>query len=103
MKAMERLSSHLRTRLANLNQEKKYGRKIVGYTPGGYLPEELVLAADAIPVCMIRGGHHYPMEQALSYVCRWIDTFCRAQIGYAVSGEDAYYSILVGISHFNSH
>jgi len=94
MKAMDKLSSHLKTRFADLRRAKEEGRKIIGYTPGGYLPGELVLATGAIPVCLIRGGDHSVVELAGAYICRWIDTFCRAQIGYGVSGDDPYYSII---------
>jgi benzoyl-CoA reductase/2-hydroxyglutaryl-CoA dehydratase subunit BcrC/BadD/HgdB len=34
------------------------------------------------------------VEMAGAYIFRWIDTFCRAQIAYGVSGEDPYYNIL---------
>ncbi len=94
MQAMEMLTAHLKNRLADLYKAREEGRKIIGYTPGGYLPEELVLASDAIPICLTRGGDHSMVELAGAYICRWIDTFCRAQIGYGVSGEDPYYSIL---------
>lgn len=94
MEAMDRLSTHLKNRLVDLVKAKEEGRKIIGYTPGGYLPEELVLAAGAIPVGLIRGGDHFVVDLASAYVCRWIDTFCRAQIGYGISGEDPYYNIL---------
>lgn len=94
MEAMDRLSAHLKTRLADLGKARKEGRKIIGYTPGGYLPEELVLASGAIPVGFIRGGDHTMVELAGAYICRWMDTFCRAQIGYGVSGEDPYYTII---------
>jgi benzoyl-CoA reductase/2-hydroxyglutaryl-CoA dehydratase subunit BcrC/BadD/HgdB len=94
MTALEKLSDHLRNRLSDLQKAKGQGRKIVGYLPGGYLPEELVLAAGAIPVCMIRGGDHSPVEFAGAYICRWVDTFCRAQIGYAISKSDPYYGAL---------
>jgi len=94
MEAMDKLSSHLKTRLIDLGKVKEEGRKIVGYTPGGYLPEELVLASGAVPICLIRGGDHSMVELAGAYVCRWIDTFCRAQIGYGVSGDDPYYNVI---------
>ena len=94
MEAMEMLTTHLKNRLADLNKAREEGRKIIGYTPGGYLPEELVLASNAIPICLARGGDHSMVELAGAYICRWIDTFCRAQIGYGVSEEDPYYSIL---------
>jgi benzoyl-CoA reductase/2-hydroxyglutaryl-CoA dehydratase subunit BcrC/BadD/HgdB len=94
MEAIEKLSYHLRTRLVDLKKAKAEGRKVVGYTPGGYMPEELALASGAIPVCLIRGGDHSMVELAGAYICRWIDTFCRAQIGYGVSGEDPYYNTI---------
>ena len=94
MEALDKLSTHLKTRLLDLSRLKQEGRKIIGYTPGGYLPEELVLASGAIPVCLIRGGDHSAVEMSGAYICRWIDTFCRAQIGYGVSGEDPYYNII---------
>ncbi len=91
---MNELASYLKTRLVDLNKAKSEGRKIVGYTPGGYLPEELVLACGAIPICLVRGGDHSVVELAGAYVCRWLDPFCRAQIGYGISGGDPYYNIL---------
>ncbi len=94
MEAMNNIKSDLTTRLTLLQQAKKKGNKIIGYLPGGYFPEELVLAAGAIPVCMIRGGDHAAVEASIAYVDRWLDTFYRAQIGYGVSGEDPYYNIL---------
>jgi len=94
MEARDILSVHLKNRLVDLSQAKEEGRKIIGYTPGGYLPEELLLASGAIPICLIRGGDHSMVELAGAYICRWIDTFCRTQIGYGVSGEDPYYNII---------
>ncbi len=92
MEAIHELSAHLKTRLLDLRKAKEGGRRIVGYTPGGYLPEELVLASGAVPIGLIQGGDHSMVELAGAYICRWIDTFCRAQIGYGVSGEDPFYN-----------
>ena len=94
MGAMDKLSTHLKTRLVDLTRDKAEGRKVIGYTPGGFLPEELVLAAGAIPVGFVRGGDHAMVELSSGYICRWIDTFCRGQIGYAISREDPYYNII---------
>jgi len=91
---MDGLSAHLKSRLVDLSQAKADGRKIIGYTPGGYMPEELVLACKGVPVCMIHGGDHSAVEMAGAYICRWLDSFCRNQIGYAVSKTDPYYSII---------
>ena len=70
MKAMDRLTVHLKTRLVELNRARAEGRKIIGYTPGGFLPEELVLACGAIPVGLIRGGDHTMVELSSGYMCR---------------------------------
>jgi benzoyl-CoA reductase/2-hydroxyglutaryl-CoA dehydratase subunit BcrC/BadD/HgdB len=94
MNEMEKISSHLKGRLVDLRRMKDQGRKIVGYSAGGYMPEELVLACGAIPVGLIRSGDHAMVEMAGAYICRWIDTFARAQIGMALSGEDPYYKII---------
>lgn len=94
MDATKGIDSHLKARLGQLERARRDGRKVVGYLPGGYFPEELALASGAIPVCLIRGGDHWATEIANAYVSRWIDTFCRAQIGYAVSDKDPYYGLL---------
>jgi benzoyl-CoA reductase/2-hydroxyglutaryl-CoA dehydratase subunit BcrC/BadD/HgdB len=94
MEALDKLSIHLRTRLVDLVKAKEKGQKIIGYTPGGFMPEELVLASGAIPIGLIRGGDPFIVGLSSAYVCRWIDTFCRSQIGYGVSGEDPYYNLL---------
>jgi len=94
MESIDRIQSYLKKRPADLEEAKAEGRKIVGYIPGGYFPEELVLAAGAIPICMIQGGEHAAVEYATEYVDRWLDTFCRAQIGYGISGEDPYYNMI---------
>jgi len=93
MKALEKLDSHLKTRLTDLSKAKEQGRKIIGYPAGGYLPEELVLACDAIPVCFIQAGDNTILTDAGAYICRWFDPFWRSQIGYLTSGKDPYYTI----------
>jgi hypothetical protein len=47
MQAREKLSVHLRTRIVELTKMKGEGHKIIGYTPGGYMPEELLYACEA--------------------------------------------------------
>lgn len=91
MKAMDRLSSHLKSRMAELTKLKEGGTKIVGYSPGGYMPEELVYASGAIPVCLVRGGDPEPVTESLAYIPRFIDTFCRSQIGYRMMGTEPLY------------
>jgi len=93
MDALQRLGAHLETRLGSLEEAKRQGRKVIGYTAGGYLPEELVLACDAIPIGYVRAGDNNILRDAGSYICRWIDPFWRSQIGYLTSRKDLYYSI----------
>ena len=106
MDAMERLSAHLKVRTSELCKMKKEGVKIVGYSPGGYMPEELVYAAGAVPVCLARGGEPEPITESLAYVPRFLDTFCRAQIGYRMMGEEPLYQMpdlmVVPITDINS-
>jgi len=94
MEAMKKLSDHLATRLTELTRLRKSGTKLIGYAPGGYMPEELVYAAGAVPVGLIRGGDPEPVAESAAYVPRFIDTFCRSQIGYRMMGGDPLYEII---------
>lgn len=94
MEAMKRLSDHLATRLIELTRMQGKGTKLIGYTPGGYMPEELVYACGAVPVGLIRGGDPEPVAESAAYVPRFIDTFCRSQIGYRMLGEEPLYQMI---------
>ena len=93
MDALERLDAHLESRLAELGEAKESGRKVVGYAAGGYMPEELLLACDVIPICFIEAGNNSVLRASGAYACRWFDPFWRSQIGYLTSGTDPYYNI----------
>ena len=93
MKALEKLDAHLQQRITELSKAKKQGRKVIGYTAGGYLPEELVLACDAIPIGYIQAGDITALNSAGAYICRWFDPFWRSQVAFITSGEDPYYNI----------
>ena len=96
MEAREKLAGHLRNRIVELGRLRENGHKVIGYTPGGYMPEELVYACEAmpVPVGLIRGGEREPVATAGAYLPRWFDTFCRAQIGYRVLEEEALYNMI---------
>lgn len=94
MEAMKQLSDHLATRLTELTRLRRNGVKLIGYAPGGYMPEELVYACGAVPVGLIRGGDPEPVAESAAYVPRFIDTFCRSQIGYRMMGGDPLYEII---------
>jgi benzoyl-CoA reductase/2-hydroxyglutaryl-CoA dehydratase subunit BcrC/BadD/HgdB len=93
MKALEKLDAHLKAIITDLGNAKEQGRKVIGYSAGGYLPEELVLACDAIPICYVQGGDNEALKNAGAYICRWFDPFWRSQVAFLTSGKDPYYSI----------
>jgi len=94
MEAMKVLSDHMATRLTELTRMREKGTKLIGYAPGGYMPEELVYACEAVPVGLIRGGDPEPVAESAAYVPRFIDTFCRSQIGYRMLGEEPLYQMI---------
>lgn len=93
MEATSKLKSHLNTRLQDLQEMKSKGIKIVGYTPNGYVPEEIIYAAGAIPAALVYGGEVEPVQAAAPYLGRYLDPFCRAQIGYKVINKPIYQMI----------
>ncbi len=105
MEAMSELKQHLAKRPSELKQARQTGVKIIGYIPGGFMPEELVYAAGALPVGMVRGGSSDAVAESASYLPRWIDTFCRSQIGHYMLEEDSLYKaidlLVVPISDVN--
>ncbi|UCE74469.1 MAG: 2-hydroxyacyl-CoA dehydratase, partial [Methanomassiliicoccales archaeon] len=94
MPVIERIWTKLNTRLHDLMALKKEGKKIVGYIPNGYIPDELVYACDAIPIPLIRGGESAPVMDSTKCLLRFLDTFCRAQIGYRILTEETLYQII---------
>jgi benzoyl-CoA reductase/2-hydroxyglutaryl-CoA dehydratase subunit BcrC/BadD/HgdB len=94
MYAVQKLREQLSHRLSDITAERQKGKKIVGYAAGGFFPEELALAAGAIPIGMVRGGDRPNVDRSAAYICRWLDTFWRGQIGAALSRDDPYLQAL---------
>jgi len=94
MEALTRLPDHLKSRPEAIRQARAEGRRVIGYIPGGFFPEELALAAGAVPVGLVCGCDSAMLELSGEYICRWIDPYCRTQIGYGVSGGDPWYGSL---------
>ena len=94
MEVMRKLDEHLRTRVDELTKIKREGSKIIGYLPGGYMPEELVYACGAMPIQLIRGGDPEPVAISAGYVPRFLDTFCRSQIAYKILGDEPLYELI---------
>jgi benzoyl-CoA reductase/2-hydroxyglutaryl-CoA dehydratase subunit BcrC/BadD/HgdB len=91
---MRELMPYSSTSLINLREIKNQGKKIIGYIPNGYMPEELVYACGAIPVALARGGDSAPVAASASCLARFLDPFCRAQIGYRLLKEEPIYQLL---------
>ena len=53
------LTRELLPGVLDLEQLQGQGRKLIGYVPNGYLPEELIYAAGAVPVPLLRWGCHW--------------------------------------------
>lgn len=92
MQIREQITRKLVERVYELEEEKARGRKIVGYYPSEYMPEEFVLATGMIPFGLLKGGEYDPVLHSGTIISRFQDTFCRAQIGYALM-RDSYYTL----------
>jgi len=90
----ERLARHLQDRPAQLREAKENGTKIIGYFPGNYVPEELIIAAGAIPICLINGGDTLPLEASLSVIPHIFCPFARTQIGERLLKRNPYYDMI---------
>jgi benzoyl-CoA reductase/2-hydroxyglutaryl-CoA dehydratase subunit BcrC/BadD/HgdB len=90
----ERLARHLQDRPAQLREAKENGTKIIGYFPGNYVPEELIIAAGAIPICLIDGGDTPPLEASLSAMPHIFCPFARTQVGERLLRRNPYYDMI---------
>jgi benzoyl-CoA reductase/2-hydroxyglutaryl-CoA dehydratase subunit BcrC/BadD/HgdB len=77
-------------RLRELANLKAAGKKIVGYLPGSYVPEEIIYASGAIPVCVGMGGDGAPVQASSSVIPRNFCSFVRAQVGDKLLGRNPY-------------
>jgi benzoyl-CoA reductase/2-hydroxyglutaryl-CoA dehydratase subunit BcrC/BadD/HgdB len=89
-----RLTTHLENRPEQLREAKKNGIKIIGYFPGNYVPEELIYASGAVPICLTHGGSPEPADAALSVVPNIICPFARTQIGEKLIKKNPYYGMI---------
>jgi len=88
----EELSLHLENRLTQLREAKEKGAKVVGYFPGNYVPEEIIYASGAVPICFASASSQHA-NAALVEVPDVICPFARAQIGQKLLKTDEYYGM----------
>jgi len=78
----------------DLKKTRENGTKVVGYVPNGYVPLELIYACGAVPVAIAKGGDSEPLAASASYLGRFLDPFCRAQIGYRLLQKEPLYEMI---------
>jgi len=88
------LTLYLKRRPEQLMRAKEEGTKIIGTLPGNYVPEEMIYASGAIPICLIHGGLSDSVDVALGQVPDIMCPFSRAQIGERILGKIPYYGII---------
>ena len=90
----ERLIEYMKNRPAQLLEAKEHGKKIIGYFPGNYVPDEIIYTAGAVPVCLAHGGSSGADVTALTVVPNIICPFARAQIGERLLKTNPYYTMI---------
>jgi benzoyl-CoA reductase/2-hydroxyglutaryl-CoA dehydratase subunit BcrC/BadD/HgdB len=90
----ERLAAYLRDRPAELLEAKRKGVKIVGYFPGNYVPEELITASGAVPLCLVNCGDTPQIEASLSVMPYIFCPFSQTQVGERLLKRNPYYDMI---------
>ncbi len=75
------------TRLQELKAE---GKKIIGIFPHALIPDELIYAANAIPLRLTLGGDEYATTKGTEYLTQATCPFARGCIGYFDQGDQIY-------------
>ncbi|NVM27263.1 MAG: 2-hydroxyacyl-CoA dehydratase [Candidatus Helarchaeota archaeon] len=66
------------------------GKKIIGVFPHSLIPDELIYAANAIPLKLTLGGDEYATTKGTEYLTQATCPFARGCIGYFDQGEPLY-------------
>lgn len=93
MRAIEEIIN-VDIRPLDFKETRENGTKIIGYVPNGYMPVELIYACGAMPVAIAKGGDSEPLVASASSLSRFLDPFCRAQIGYRILQEESLYNMI---------
>jgi len=91
---MKKLEKHLQKRVTELKEAKEKGVKVIGFFPGNYVPEEIIYAAGAVPLCLADGGDSTPVEASLSVIPRHYCSFVRAQLGGITLKSNPYFDLI---------
>lgn len=94
MQPFDVLEQRLAARPKQLQQAKESGIKLVGFSGLGYVPEEIIHAAGACGIRLIRGGDPEALAAAAGYMDRILCPFSRAQFGYYILEEEQRYQMI---------
>lgn len=94
MLGVDKVLQRLLERPLELKEMKKKGVKVIATNVGDYVPVELIHAAGAVSICQVHGGDPEPVEAAHSLEARFLCAFARAQMGYRLLKDQAYYELL---------
>jgi benzoyl-CoA reductase/2-hydroxyglutaryl-CoA dehydratase subunit BcrC/BadD/HgdB len=94
LRELKDLDTHLGNRPAQLRGAQQKGAKVVGFFPGNYVPEEIIYAAGAVPVCLACGGSPESVDAALTEIPDVICPFVRAQVGERLLETNPYYGMI---------
>jgi len=76
-----------------LQELKAKGKKIVGIFPHSLIPDELIYAANAVPLKLTLGGDEYATTKGTEYLTQATCPFARGCIGY-FDQEDPIYKLI---------
>jgi len=94
MKSIDRLWQYLANRPAQIRELKDKGAKVVGFFPGDYVPEEIIHASGAVPICLTHGGDPMAVLAAQSTTMRFQCAFSKAQLGEWLLKQQPYYKLV---------
>ena len=89
-----KLAEHLDNRPGQLMEAREKGLKIIASFPGNYVPEEIIFAAGAIPICLIHAADAENINAAKVQVPDVMCSFSRAQIGELSLKTNPFYSMI---------
>lgn len=88
---LESLASRLEQEPERITQEKRRGKKVVGYFCP-HVPEELILAAGMLPLRLAFGGELEPATAGEDFLKSYSCPYARSCLGYRKLGNNFYYN-----------
>ena len=90
---LKRINQRLIAETSLMLKAKENGTKVVGYFCP-YIPEEIILAADMLPIRLAFGGDTESATSGEELIKPYNCPFVRSCLGYQVMGNNSYYQLL---------